>query len=566
MDQIALQVRRAQRRLSLQRFVYALAWCWFGTLLAAAVLIGVEKYWPLGLNAWAWLCGLFGYQPAPWLTVQTFQWIWPSMALALGLAIALMWTRLTRGDSIEAAIELDRRFGLKERVSSSLSLTPLELDSEAGRALLADAVRRVEQVQVSDRFGIRLGRWSWLPLIPAAVAFLLAVFLPEAATQQASATQDTAEIQKQIKKSSEALRRKLVDRRKEAREKGLKDAEDLFEKLEREMKEQARADQADRKQSLVKLNNLAQDLEKRRQELGNNDKLRQQLNQLKPSAQGPADKLGQALRDGDMKQAMKEIDKLKQQLNEGKLDDQGQKDLAKQLGEMQQKLKHMADAHRQAKEDLQKQIREKKAAGQTAEAEKLQQQLDKLAQQDQQMQKAEEMAQKMGQCAQCMKQGQMREAGEALDKMQGDLEAMQAQLEEMQMLEEALDEIGECKDGMLEGEGKGKGKGDRNGDGRGEGRGRGDRPEQATDTKFYDSKVKQKIKGGSAVVTGYVEGPNVRGQIEQEIKTQIESAKTESADPLTGQRLPREYRDHARGYFDLLRDGVPDDAQPAGGE
>jgi tetratricopeptide (TPR) repeat protein len=405
---------------------------------------------------------------------------------------------------------------------------------------------------------VKLGRWTCLPLIPAAIAFLLAVFLPQAATQQASATQEAAAVQKQIKKSSETLRRKLVDRRKEAREKGLKDAEDMFDKLERQMKEQTQGDQADRKQSLVKLNNLAQDLEKRRQDLANGDKLRQQLNQLKPSSQGPADKLGQALKEGDMKQAMKEIEKLKQQLNEGKLDEKARQDLAKQMEEMQQKLKQMAESHEQAKRDLEQQIREKRDAGQSAEAEKLQQQLDKMKQQDQQMQQAKEMAQKMGQCAQCMKQGQTKEAAEAMEQMQAELEQMQARLEEMQMLDEALDEIAECKDGMCEQPGQGnRGKADRPGDGLGEGRGRGDRPEQATDKKFYDSKVKQKVNGGSAVVTGSVDGPNIKGDIEQEIKTQIESAKTESADPLTGQRLPREYRDHARKYFDLLREGAP---------
>ena len=33
------------------------------------------------------------------------------------------------------------------------------------------------------------------------------------------------------------------------------------------------------------------------------------------------------------------------------------------------------------------------------------------------------------------------------------------------------------------------------------------------------------------------------------------AAKAEAADPLTGQRLPREYRDHARKYFDAIREG-----------
>ena len=50
-----------------------------------------------------------------------------------------------------SAIELDRRFGLKERVSSVLSLQSDELETEAGQALLTDAVRRVEDAVIEER-------------------------------------------------------------------------------------------------------------------------------------------------------------------------------------------------------------------------------------------------------------------------------------------------------------------------------------------------------------------------------------------------------------------------------
>jgi len=50
-------------------------------------------------------------------------------------------------------------------------------------------------------------------------------------------------------------------------------------------------------------------------------------------------------------------------------------------------------------------------------------------------------------------------------------------------------------------------------------------------------------------------GPNAKGQAIEEIKSQVESAKKESSDPLTGQRLPRQQRDHVQQYFDAFRDG-----------
>ena len=105
MDTLQRQVRRARRRLAAERFLDVLGWCWFAALLAALVLIAADKFWPLGVEAWAWAAG----------------------ALGLGLLAAVVWTLLVRGSLLEAAIEIDRRFALKERVSSALS-------ADAGRS------------------------------------------------------------------------------------------------------------------------------------------------------------------------------------------------------------------------------------------------------------------------------------------------------------------------------------------------------------------------------------------------------------------------------------------------
>lgn len=537
MEALTRQVRRARRRLTLQQFLQALTWFWFGTLMAAAVAVVVDKYFPLGVQLWVWFAG----------------------ALGLGGLLALAYTFWKRRGVLDAAIELDRRFGLKERVSSSLSLEPAELDTAAGQALVADALKRVERIHVAEQFGVSLGRWSWLPLLPAAAAFLLAVFLPEMTQQQAKATQDPVVESKQIKKSKEVLNKKLAERRKEAREKGLKDADHLFDKLEKDLRSSNKADKQDKKQALVKLNDLAKDVAKRQQELAATDKIKQQLNQLKSDSHGPADKLGEALKQGDLKNAMKEIDKLKDQLATGKLDEKAKQELGKQLDQMQKAMNKLAEAHKQAQQDLQQQIKQKQAQGKTAEAAELQKKLDKLAQQNAQMQNLQKMADKLGQAADAMKQGDKDKAMAGLESMKADLDQLQEQLDEMAMLDEIMDELDQAKDSMNCKKCGGAGckfcQGDRPGDGLGKGRGIGYRPEEKTDKRWFDSKVKQKSKGGTGVITGMVEGPNIKGDVAQDIKVQLETAKSESADPLTGQRLPREYREHARKYFDSLREG-----------
>ena len=72
---------------------------------------------------------------------------------------------------------------------------------------------------------------------------------------------------------------------------------------------------------------------------------------------------------------------------------------------------------------------------------------------------------------------------------------------------------------------------------------------------MYDSRVNQKVGRGSATVVGMVEGPNVKGNVQQQIQEQVESAQHGSTDPLTGRRIPRKLGEHAKEYFDGLREG-----------
>ena len=72
---------------------------------------------------------------------------------------------------------------------------------------------------------------------------------------------------------------------------------------------------------------------------------------------------------------------------------------------------------------------------------------------------------------------------------------------------------------------------------------------------FYDTKTPQKVGRGSATIAGEVEGPNIAGNVRQQIQEQFESAASQSADPLTDQRMPRGHRQHAREYFDRFREG-----------
>jgi hypothetical protein len=541
MEALRRKVLIARRRLAIQRFLRALPWCLFATLLVAAAAIAVDKYYPLLLDVWAW----------------------PALGVAEGIALAAGWVWFKGQSEVDAAIEIDRRFGLKERVSSTYSLSEAERDSAIGRALIQDASRAIDRVEVAEGFHLSLDRFALLPLAPAVVAFLVAVFL-NPASDTATATTEGAQEKVQVKHAIEVAEQKAAERRKEARELDLKELEEPLTKLEEGLKQLAKGDD-DRHQALVKMNDLKKELEQRREQLSGNDRLKDQLEQLKNLARGPADKLAGALKNGDLKQAAKELEALKDQLQNGKLDEQSRAELTKQLEDMEQKLRAMAEKHRKLEDDVKSQIAEKRAAGQTKEAEELEKQLAKLAKQGPQMQQLERLAQQLGQCAQCTKQGDGQGAAEALSQLQGDLADMAQQLAEAELLDEALDQLSMAKDSMAckECNGEGcaacRGLGNRfsrrRGNGLGEGQGEGDRPEEETRTGFYDTKVKQQIGRGAATITDRVEGPNVKGRVEQEISAQFEAVRGSNADPLADTKLPRGYREHARTYFDTLREG-----------
>ncbi len=539
METLQKQVRRAQRRMTLQLFLQSLAWCWFITLSLSAAVILANWYW-------AW-----GVEPLICL----------GAALGLGIVLAGVWTVAFRRGSLDAALELDRRFGLKERVSSALALAEADLDSEAGKAVAEDAARRVGSLHVGERFGVKLNRWAALPLAPALAAFLLTAFLPEISPTASGPNANRATAAEQIKKPVQTLTRKLAERKQMAREKNLKKLEEMFNKLERATREEIlRNNKPDKKDAVVKLNNLKQDLEQRRKELGSKDQLKEQFAQLKKFNDGPAGKLADALKDGDLKQAIEEIKKLQDQIKDGKLDKDAQQKLADQLDQMQKKLKQMVDDHKKKKQQLQQQIAQAKQNGNQQQAQKLQQQLDKMQQQSQQMQQMQQMQQKLGQCSQCLKQGQQAQAMQGLKDLQGDLQAMQDQMDELQLLDQAMDEIDQAKQSMLCQNCNGAGcplcQGQKPGNGLGQGRGVGDRPESQTDkNKFVDTNVKQKTGPGSAVVIGEVDGPNIKGRVREEIKAELEAGEYEASDPLTGQRLPRGYREFAKEYFEALRKG-----------
>ena len=390
------------------------------------------------------------------------------------------------------------------------------------------------------------------------LAVLAAVLIPAAVIDsEAGATSDSTAAKEQVKKSTEALRRKLVERRKQAEKLGLKDAEQLFKRLEQGSRDMT-AKKTDRKKALVELNDYARQLERRRKQLGGAEEIKKQLDQLKDINRGPADKFAKAVGRGDFKQAADELKKLIDRVADSKLSEAEKAALAKQLEAMKKKLEDLAADRAADQDELRSRIEQLRQAGQLPEAGKLEEQLAKLLQQGPQMKQLDDLAGQLGECAKCLRDGQLDDAGDALRQLRAGIGNLQDQLDELELLDDVMCQLDQAKDcmncqacgGMGCGQCQGEG-----GVGMGRGRGVGPRPEAETDTSFYDTQVKQKTTRGIADVVDLVDGPNVKGNVEAEIQQQFETARQGSTDPLTGRRIPRKHRQHAREYFDRFREG-----------
>jgi len=151
------QVARVHRRLVLQTFLNLLAWCWAGAVLLAAGWFLLQPYL---IDA-----------PPGWL-----RWVIAAGLVGAGTLLAVVLGLLQAPSRLMAALSLDSAFGLKERVTTSLTLAPGQEATPAGQALLADVNQRINDLDVGSRFPVRMG-WTAV-LVPAcgALLALVAVF------------------------------------------------------------------------------------------------------------------------------------------------------------------------------------------------------------------------------------------------------------------------------------------------------------------------------------------------------------------------------------------------------
>ncbi|MCC6509207.1 MAG: hypothetical protein IT423_08875 [Pirellulaceae bacterium] len=489
---------------------------------------------------------------------------WLIGAVVLSLIVNSIMTLVGRPTLSDAAIEIDRRFGLRERLSSALMLGVEDRESELGQALAADAEKRAAQLDVRDKFNWGLHRGLLLPALPALLA--LGLWFAPLRENAEDATLGKANVN-QIASSTKPLIEQLKKKREEAEKQGLNEAADMFRKLEGKLAELQKDTKLDTKQSLAKLNDIKQQLEKRREELGSSEAMKKNLQNLEKFEPGPADELAQALKRGDFDKAEKEAEKLLEKMKSGEgLSEEDMQKLEKQLSQLEKALQEAAQAHEQAKQELEKQMKQAEAAGDLQKAAQMERKLAEMQAKDSQMQQMQELADSLSQCKECMGKGDKQGAQDSLQKMASQLQKMSAENGELQDLDQLMDSLSQSKSQMACSQCNGKGcskcmnagmgkMGEMPGMGMGEGRGQGERPEEETDTDFFESRVRDPMKQGETVYGGQIGGENRKGVTTAEVQAAVLTSLAEEPEPLDNQPLPKSQLQHTREYFNAIRDG-----------
>ena len=566
MDEINQQVRLARRRIVVARFLSAFGWAVFAGLLLTLIGLVIPKVWHLDMLATqdhhdAW----------------TLSWLVGGGLLGLLVACVLAWRG--RESEVTTATEIDRRFGLKERLSSAISLPDSERETEAAQALVADASDVASTIDVRDQFGFQPTWRLALPLVPLALLFLVS-FLPNATPEAAAAGADSDNRQ-QIKTAIQEAKKKLTEKKRQLAAKGLEETKLDLNSLEKKFDQLLEEKSITKKDALVKLNDIKQQIAARKQELGSSKELKKSLNRLGNVGSGVTKKIADSMAKGDLKEAQKAMTELADKLRSGKLSDKQRKQLAKDLDALAKRLDEVTKKHEQEKQRLKEDIERAKQNGDLDKAAKLQQQLEQKEQQNQQQQQMKKLADKLKKCANCVKQGQgaggkkgqqkkggqqpgqeggqpgqgeMKDAAEALEDMADQLEQMQQELEEMEDLEDLEQIARQCQQGCNgDCEGEGQGEPGQQDFAKGKGPGGGKRAKEEGEYGTFKSRVKGKLQRGQTVITGTADGNNISGRSVSEARELIRAEMSKDADPLENQQLPKSQREHARQYFESLR-------------
>jgi hypothetical protein len=556
------RVRQARRRLFTQSLLNRLGLAWGCALAIGLAWFVVEPVVvpeaPMYLK-WAIVGGLAG----------------------VGTVVAVWLARRVAPSPLSAALAIDQRFDLNERVTTALGLSPDDQSSPAGQALLTDANAKLERVAVAGKFPVRIGwRVLFLPAQAIAIA-VLALYPPQvlrtlAGVGSSKHEDEQAKADEKITQQKAIARRPLVkspiDRTNKSED--LRQLEVELEKLYAEHNgEQPGQDKGNPEQTRERQEKLAtaeERLKKREQEMTEKfQKLQDQMGKMtdldkgESRRDGPAKPFQEALAKGDLKKAQEEIDKLQRKAREKKLDAKEQEQLKKQLDDLDKKVDQLNREQKEKEKKLRDLIDQAKRENRDAES--LERELKNLQKDHQSTREMQELAKALKQAKKSLDKNDLEGLADQLSQMGQQLGNIQDELQDLEDIDEHLQNLKQMRKNGCEGcknEGDKKGPGGDGEDAKGRAEGAtGRRPENKdAQTKAGEE---QRVRGffdpkGRKAYGGSTTGPAFKKASSVEMAGDIKQAVQEAPEAVEVQRLPKAAKEMVKEYFEKLGNQAPD--------
>jgi hypothetical protein len=557
---VETRVRQARRRLFTQALLNRVGLAWGAALAIGLVWFLVEPAAVPGAPAY-------------------LKWAVLGGAAVLGTILAI-WTALRAAPSrLSAALAIDQRFDLKERVTTALSLTPQDHSSPAGQALLDDTNDKLERVTVPAKFPVRIGwRALFLPAQAAAIA-ILALYPPPVLTMLAGGGSkkdaDDAQAAEKNAPPKPAIPRTFIKppAERSTRSEELRQLEAELEKLYAEHNKPVDPNQEKPEQVRDRQERIAsaeERLQKREREMNEKfQKLQEQMEKLTELKEGeqrpdsPGKDFEEALAKGDLQKAKEDVEKLEKKARDKKLDPKDQQQLKDQLDQMEAKLERMKKEQDEKKQKLKDLI--EKAKRENRDADSLERELKNLEQEQKLTPEMQELANAIKGCKQCLDAKDFDGLADQLGNLGKQLGDIGEDLKDLDDIEEHLQNLKQMKkEGCKQCEGEGKQKGEpgvHKDDATGYAEGATGRRKENKDAAtqageekrargFFDPKGR-KTYGGSTT------GPAFKKASSVEMAGDIRQAVQDAPEAIEVQKLPKAAKDMVKEYFEKLGGQAP---------
>jgi len=531
--------------------------------------------------------------------------LWAALALAAVVAGVDLYRRRT--SMLAAAVVVDQRAGLKERLSSAMTLR--RSSDPFAQAAVRDAERVAGSVHVPAHVGLTLpSRFPGSVVVLAAAAIVYGL-MPQLnlLSSASAATSESAELARAEQENIElAMKTSIASLEEKAQSNdALRELASDLQGLALPEKPAATPDDV-RREALQRIDSVREKFEERRraEQFNRLEELKNQLRKLEmPKGNDPASKLQKSLAEGDMESARKAAEQLKEQLEEAAKS--GDEDARKQLEELGRKLDNIAENLQKLDmtQDLKKLEKElENKAGLTEEQAKelieqlkkmdpdelkkaveealknsgmSQQEIQKLAQKmadkKEALKQCQNMAQALSKCAQACQnpgQGQGTQQGEGMQAAQAALDQLGQQLSDAEMAQQLSDELdaqlnqlGKMRDGVCQG-------GfcpnpnpdfDKVGpQGGNEGLGYGARiGEEAVAHNYEKNKEKTRATAGAIIGQMLIDGPQLSGESTAEVQEAVAAAYRDATDAIDREKISRQHAELTKRYFEKLAGLAP---------